>query len=62
MAFDLRAKREAAGITQEQLAEKVGVTRQAIGQYETGINKPSVGVAKAIGDELDFDWTDFYRD
>lgn len=62
MSFDLRVKREAAGITQEQLAEKVGITRQAIGQYETGINRPSVEVAKAIGKELDFDWTEFYKD
>lgn len=62
MAFDLKAKREAAGITQEQLAEKVGITRQAIGQYETFVNRPSVSVAKAIGNELDFDWTEFYKD
>ena len=58
--FDLKAAREAAGMTQEQLAGKVGVTRQAIGQYETGINRPSVDVAKSIGKELDFDWTLLY--
>lgn len=61
MGFDLKATREAAGMTQEQLAEKVGVTRQAIGQYETGVNRPSVDVAKAIGKELDFDWTLLYQ-
>lgn len=60
MPFNLKETREAAGMTQEQLAEKVGVTRQAIGQYETGINRPSVDVAKAIGKELDFDWTLLY--
>lgn len=58
--FDLKATREAAGMTQEQLAEKVGVTRQAIGQYETGINRPSVDVAKGIGEALNFDWTLLY--
>lgn len=59
--FNLKEAREAAGMTQEQLAEKIGVTRQAVGQYETGINRPSVDVAKAIGKELDFDWTLLYQ-
>lgn len=58
--FDLKAAREAKGMTQEQLAGKIGVTRQAIGQYETGITRPSVEVAKAIGKELEFDWTLLY--
>lgn len=58
--FDLKAAREAKGMTQEQLAGKVGVTRQAIGNYEGGINRPSVDVAKAIGKELEFDWTLLY--
>ena len=57
MPIDLKAKREAKGMTQEQLAEKLGVTRQAVGNYENGINKPSVPIAKSIGEILDFDWT-----
>ena len=60
MAFDLRAAREAKGLTQEALAEKAGVTRQAIGNYETGANRPSVEVAKVLGQELGFDWTKLY--
>jgi len=59
--FDLKAVREAKGVTQEQLAEKAGVTRQAIGNYETGANKPSVPVAKIIGETLGFDWTKLYE-
>lgn len=35
-----RALREAAGLTQQELAEIVGVTRKAIGNYETGIRYP----------------------
>lgn len=62
MAFDLKKVREAAGMTQDVLAEKVGVTRQSIGMYENGINKPSVPVAKAIAEVLDFDWTNFFAD
>lgn len=58
---DLKAMREAKGITQEQLADKVGVTRQAIGMIENGINKPSVPVAKSIAQVLEFDWALFYE-
>lgn len=60
MAFSLKEVREKAGVTQEQLAEKIGVTRQSIGSYENGVVRPSVDVAKAIGKELDFDWTLLY--
>lgn len=61
MAFSLKEVREKAGVTQEQLAEKIGVTRQSIGSYENGVVRPSVDVAKAIGKELDFDWTLLYE-
>lgn len=61
MAFDLKAAREAKGMTQEQLSEKLGLTRQAIGSYENGISRPSVDTAKAIGKELGFDWTLLYE-
>ena len=61
MAFDLKAARETNNMTQEQLAEKAGVTRQAIGNYETGANRPSVEIAKIIGKELNFDWTLLYE-
>ena len=58
--FDLKKTREDAGMTQEQIAEIAGVTRQAIGQYEAKIIKPSVPVAKIIGHVLNFDWTKLY--
>lgn len=61
MAFSLKEVREKAGVTQEQLAEKIGVTRQSVGSYENGIVRPSVDVAKAIGEALNFDWTLLYE-
>lgn len=41
-----------AGITQEELAEKVGVIRQTITEYESGRIKPSADVLLKIMSEL----------
>lgn len=62
MTFNLKEQRESKGFTQEMLAQKLGITRQAVGLYETGVNRPSVDVAKQIGKELEFDWTLLYED
>jgi transcriptional regulator with XRE-family HTH domain len=49
----LRDRRLALGLTQRQLAERVGVSDALIGHYETGITKPSfealVRLAEALG-------------
>lgn len=60
--FDLRAKREAAGMTQEELGRKLGISRQAVSMLEIGTNKPTVENAKKIGEILGFDWTELYND
>ena len=54
--------REDKGFTQEQLAAKLGITRQHIGLIENGVAAPSVEVAKKIAAVLGFDWTRFYED
>lgn len=60
--IDFREKREKAGFTQEYLAEKLGVSRQAISKIELGLSKPNVQNAKKLGELLGFDWTEFYND
>ncbi|MBI1913497.1 MAG: helix-turn-helix domain-containing protein [Planctomycetes bacterium] len=49
----LRELRSEAGLTQEQLAEKVGVKRDAIARWERGAREPSwsnvVALVKALG-------------
>ena len=60
--IDLRKIREAAGMTQEQLAERVGVIRQTISNIECGIALPSVPTAKAIAEVLEFSWFKFFDD
>lgn len=60
--IDLRQKREEKNITQEELAGKVGIQRQAISAIECGIAKPTVENAKKIASILNFDWTEFYEE
>lgn len=60
--IDLKAKREAKGMTQEQLAEKVGVVRQTISNIECGLALPSIPNAQAIAQVLEFNWADFFTD
>lgn len=60
--LDLKKIRESAGMTQEQLSEKVGVIRQTISNIECGLALPSIPTAKAIAEILEFDWIEFFDD
>jgi Zn-dependent peptidase ImmA (M78 family)/DNA-binding XRE family transcriptional regulator len=44
----IREAREAAGLTDQQFADKIGVTRQAVGTYETGVASPRGDVFSRI--------------
>lgn len=48
----LRAARKAAKLTQEELAEKIGVKRSVISKYENGIIDPSISQVQSIADAL----------
>lgn len=48
--WGLREYRVLANMTQRELGEKVGVTGQAIGHYESGQRKPTLETAKKIAD------------
>jgi putative transcriptional regulator len=47
--------RKRAGLTQQQLAEKVGVNRVSIARVEAGTRSPSMKLALRIADVLDKD-------
>ena len=49
----VRARRREIGLTQQELAARVGVSRQTIISMETGDYAPSVYLALRIGRELD---------
>lgn len=53
--------RQKKGLSQEKLAELVGITQQAYSQYENGGRRPSVETAKKIAEILEFEWTKFYE-
>ena len=44
--------RKEAGLTQEELARKVYVTRQAISRWETGETTPSIDMTKLLASAL----------
>lgn len=45
--------RKEKGITQRELAEKLGVTQPTITQYETGARKPDIVTLKKLAKILD---------
>ena len=49
--------RIAKGMTQQQLAEAIGVLQQQIGAWESGRRKPKIDALMRIGDALGIDWT-----
>lgn len=57
----LRARRVAAGLTQNQLGSKVGIAGQQIQKYECGENRISISRMWAIARALDVPMTFFYE-
>ena len=61
MAVWLTDIREKKGMSQTDVANKIGLSQQAISSYENDERTPSVSTAKAIASVLGFDWTKFYE-
>jgi len=57
----LREKRKEKDLTQDDVAEKVGINRATLSKLETGDTMPSVKLAQKLGALLDFNWTRFYQ-
>lgn len=46
--MDVSAARKEAGLTQQQLAEQLGVSRSAVANWESGVGRPDIKSAMAI--------------
>lgn len=64
MAFNDRLKesRTNAGLTQEQLSEKLGIAKSTLSGYESGNREPSIATVAKILDILDVDANYLYQD
>lgn len=58
----LKVLRKKKGYTQEQLAERVGISLPGYSLIELGITRPSVETTKKIAKELQFDWVNMFGD
>ncbi|WP_433958885.1 helix-turn-helix transcriptional regulator [Cytobacillus horneckiae] len=54
-------KRTVANMTQEEVAKLADIQRPYYTQIESGVRRPSVKVAKRIGDILGFNWIIFFE-
>ncbi|HJB41832.1 MAG TPA: helix-turn-helix domain-containing protein [Candidatus Gemmiger avicola] len=49
----IKAARKKAGLTQKQLADKLGISFQTIAQWETGSRKPKIDTLRRIASALE---------
>lgn len=61
-ASRLKERRESLGITQVQLAEKLGVTKGAVGNYEIGLSSPKAEILYKVFDVLGCDANFLFQD
>ena len=62
MVDQLKLKRGAKGLTQKDMADQLGVSKEYYNMIENDRKTPSVTIAKEIGKILEIDWTTFYGD
>ena len=60
--MSIKDARKAKKMTQEELSKTVGISQKTISAYENGTRKPSVKVAKAIGQVLDIPWVALFEE
>ena len=58
----VRTLRKRAGLRQTDLAQLTNVSQPKIAKIESGLQRPSVELAKRIAAVLGFDWTEFFKE
>ena len=59
--MNIKEKRERLGISQKELAEKVGISQSFLCDIEQGRSKPSIDTAVKIADALDISDIKFFE-
>lgn len=62
MANIVEKKRKELGLSQDEFAAQIGISRQYYSEIESGKRTPSVNLAKEIGSALKINWTIFFED
>ncbi|UNI72510.1 MAG: HTH XRE protein [Chaetfec virus UA24_244] len=64
MSFATRFKeqRERVGLTQVQVADQLGVSKGAVGNYETGVSSPKAEILYKVFEVLDCDANFLFQD
>lgn len=60
--YGIRACRKAAGMTQEELAERVGTARSALAMWEAGKSNPRIETLRKVADALGCTVDDLLRE
>ena len=60
VARNIRRYREQKKLTQDELAERLHVTRQAVSNWETGKNHPDLDMLSSLAQALDLELTDLF--
>lgn len=58
----LKQLRQKYGLSQDQLAQEIGVSRSTIAMVETDKNQLTVSLAKKLAKVFEIDWKDFFID
>ena len=56
----IKAARKKAGLTQAELASKLGISYVGVSQWENNLRNPKPETLRRIADALDVDWLELY--
>lgn len=60
--MEIKKIRAEKGVSQIEVCKAAGISQSFYSSIESGVRRPSVEVAKKIGEFLGFDWTLFFEE
>ena len=61
IGMNIQSRRKVCGLTQEQLAERLGVSRQTVAKWESGETAPDLSNGAALAEALDVSLDELIR-